>query len=187
LLWWGSGKWLQETLPPSQRQPFAPTVILSNYAKAFLHPVFMLRVLAIGFVFGGVSLYIGSPPAFIIGILGPSETDYGWLLIPMVTGMTLGAALPRRWSRLGKLSVMVRIGFLMMFLSAGISLVITLTMAPQVPWYVLPFGIYSFGIALSMPSLTLSALTLFPSNRGMASWMQSFIQMMVFAILSGAL
>src|SRR5690606_37050029 len=187
LLWWASGKWLRETLPPSQRQLFVPTVILANYAKAFARPVFMLRVLAIGFVFGGVSLYIGSASAFIIGILGLSETDFGWLFIPMVTGMTLGAASARRWSRRVTPGKLVRIGFIMMFLSALISVTVTLMMTPRVPWAVLPLGLYSFGIALSMPSLTLSALTLFPSNRGMASSMQSFTQMMVFAILSGAL
>lgn len=162
-------------------------MILANYAKAFAHPVFMLRVLAIGFVFGGVSLYIGSASAFIIGILGLSETDFGWLFIPMVTGMTLGAASARRWSRRVTPGKLVRIGFIMMFLPALISVTVSMMMTPRVPWAVLPLGLYSFGIALSMPSLTLSALTLFPSNRGMASSMQSFTQMMVFAILSGAL
>jgi DHA1 family bicyclomycin/chloramphenicol resistance-like MFS transporter len=45
--------------------------------------------------------------------------------------------------------------------------------------------IYTFGLAVAMPAIQVGALALFPDNRGLASSMLSFIQMMSFALVSG--
>jgi DHA1 family bicyclomycin/chloramphenicol resistance-like MFS transporter len=55
----------------------------------------------------------------------------------------------------------------------------------EVPWAVLPLGIYTFGLAVAMPAIQMTALALFPDNRGLASSMLTFIQMMSFALVSG--
>jgi DHA1 family bicyclomycin/chloramphenicol resistance-like MFS transporter len=54
-----------------------------------------------------------------------------------------------------------------------------------VPWAVLPLMVYTFGLAVAMPAIQVSALGLFPDNRGLASSMLAFIQMMSFALVSG--
>jgi DHA1 family bicyclomycin/chloramphenicol resistance-like MFS transporter len=46
---------------------------------------------------------------------------------------------------------------------------------------VLPVCLYTFGMAIAMPSLSLLALELFPAQRGLASSCQSLLQMMVSA------
>jgi MFS transporter, DHA1 family, multidrug resistance protein len=56
-----------------------------------------------------------------------------------------------------------------------------------VPWAVLPLGVYTFGLAVAMPAIQVGALSLFPDNRGLAASMLSFIQMMLFAMVSGLL
>jgi DHA1 family bicyclomycin/chloramphenicol resistance-like MFS transporter len=48
----------------------------------------------------------------------------------------------------------------------------------------LPFALYSFALALGMPSLTLLALDCYPGARGMASAMQAFIQLGFAALLT---
>ena len=48
--------------------------------------------------------------------------------------------------------------------------------APVLPWSVAPIALYSFGMALAFPTLTLLALDLFPEQRGLASSCQSFVQ-----------
>ena len=53
------------------------------------------------------------------------------------------------------------------------------------PWAVLPLMVYTFGLAVAMPAIQVGALGLFPDNRGLASSMLSFIQMMAFALVSG--
>jgi DHA1 family bicyclomycin/chloramphenicol resistance-like MFS transporter len=59
--------------------------------------------------------------------------------------------------------------------------------AAEVPWAVLPLFLYSFALAISMPPMTLIALNHFPNNSGLASSMQSFLQMILFALVSGLL
>jgi len=54
-----------------------------------------------------------------------------------------------------------------------------------VPWAVLPLMVYTFGLAVAMPAIQVGALALFPENRGLASSMLAFIQMMSFALISG--
>jgi DHA1 family bicyclomycin/chloramphenicol resistance-like MFS transporter len=57
--------------------------------------------------------------------------------------------------------------------------------AVAVPWAVLPLMVYTFGLAVAMPAIQVGALALFPDNRGLASSMLAFIQMMSFALVSG--
>ena len=58
-------------------------------------------------------------------------------------------------------------------------------MVAAVPWAVLPLALFTFGLALAMPPLQVRALALFPGNRGLAASLQSFMQMMAFALVSG--
>jgi DHA1 family bicyclomycin/chloramphenicol resistance-like MFS transporter len=50
---------------------------------------------------------------------------------------------------------------------------------------VLPLFLFSFSLALAMPPLTLAGMNLFPQHSGLAASMQSFLQMMLFALVSG--
>ena len=72
-----------------------------------------------------------------------------------------------------------------MILAAGINLAVTSLMAPGLPQSVLPIMLYTFGMAIGMPSLTLLALDHFPTHRGLASSCQSFLQMLVSSITAG--
>ena len=55
----------------------------------------------------------------------------------------------------------------------------------SVPWAVLPLAMYSFGLSIASPALTVMVLEIFPKNRGLAASLQSFVQMMIFALISG--
>ena len=57
---------------------------------------------------------------------------------------------------------------------------------PALPWTVLPIMIYSVGLALTMPNMTLFAIDLFPNNRGLAASLQAFQQGMFNAVVAGA-
>jgi DHA1 family bicyclomycin/chloramphenicol resistance-like MFS transporter len=56
------------------------------------HPQFLLLSLAVGMAFGGLSLYIGSAANFVMEILGLPETAFGWMFIPLISGMVIGSA-----------------------------------------------------------------------------------------------
>jgi MFS family permease len=82
---------------------------------------------------------------------------------------------------------MVWLGFGVMAAAAVLNVGYTALFVPDIPWAVLPLMIYTFGLAVAMPAIQVGALALFPDNRGLASSMLSFIQMMAFALVSGLL
>jgi DHA1 family bicyclomycin/chloramphenicol resistance-like MFS transporter len=53
------------------------------------------------------------------------------------------------------------------------------------PWTVLPVMIYSTGMALTMPSVTLLALERFPQLRGMTSSLQGFAHSLFAGVTAG--
>jgi len=180
-------KLLPESLPPEKRQAFHGGAIARNYAKVLGNPQFLLLSLAVGMAFGGLSLYIGSAANFVMEILGLPETAFAWMFFPLISGMVIGSAWGgKRASRIAP-ARMRRIGYGLMALACVLNVGYTALVADRVavPWAVLPLMVYTFGLAVAMPAIQVGALALFPHNRGLASSMLAFIQMMSFALISG--
>lgn len=176
---------LPETLPREKRHPFHPGTIAKNYWMALRHPRFMLCALAIGFSFGGFAVYISSAPRFVMDILRQPETAFGWLFIPMISGTVLGSFVVSRVTRKVRPEILIRVGFSLMIVSAVTNVAYNYAFAATVPWAVLPIMLYSFGLALAIPGMTVAALDFFPAMRGLASSLQGFAQMAIFATISG--
>jgi MFS transporter, DHA1 family, multidrug resistance protein len=176
---------LPESLPREQRHAFHGLAIAKNYLMVLRRPKFLLLALAVGLAFGGLSLYIGSAANFVMEILHLPETAFAWMFIPMIGGFTIGSA----WGgkQAGKMAParMIWLGFAIMIVASLAGVAYNLLFVAAVPWAVLPLAFYTFGLAVAMPALQLGAFGLFPDNRGLASSMVSFIQMMVFALVSG--
>jgi DHA1 family bicyclomycin/chloramphenicol resistance-like MFS transporter len=176
---------LPESLPVGKRHAFHPESIARNYLKVLRHPQFLLLSLSVGLAFGGLSLYIGSAANFVMEILHLPETAFAWMFIPLISGMVVGSAWggkrTARWSP----ARMKWTGYGLMALAAVVNVGYNALFVAEVPWAVLPLFIYTFGLAVAMPAIQVGALALFPDNRGLASSMLSFIQMMSFALVSG--
>lgn len=175
---------LAESLPREQRQPFHPKSILRNYWLAARHPRFLLLAFALAFASIGFFVYVASAPHFIIEVLHLPETAFAWLFIPLVGGMVAGAGaashLAHRWHRRRILET----GYLLMGCAALLNFAYNLGFAVQVPWAVLPLSLYTFGMALAAPTTTLLSLEVFPEMRGLASSVQAFIQLLLFALVA---
>jgi DHA1 family bicyclomycin/chloramphenicol resistance-like MFS transporter len=65
------------------------------------------------------------------------------------------------------------------------NLALNLWVAPSLPWYVLPIPLYTLGMSLTMPSLTLLALEPFAEQRGLAASCQMFLQSMNNSVIAG--
>jgi DHA1 family bicyclomycin/chloramphenicol resistance-like MFS transporter len=76
-------------------------------------------------------------------------------------------------------------GYGLMTLSAAGGVLYNVVFAAQVPWTVLPLFFYCFGLALMMPAMTTTGLALFPERSGLAASLQGFVQMLIFAAVSG--
>jgi len=176
---------LPESLPAKERHPFHPGVIAANYWMVLRHRQFVLLSAALGMTFAGFALYIGSAAYFVINILHLSETSFAWLFIPLISGMVIGSGLAGKFAHRYSQQAMIRAGYTLMALAALTNVGYNYFFPAEVPWAVLPLFMYSFALALSMPPMTLLALNHFPSHNGLAASMQSFIQMLLFALVSG--
>lgn len=178
---------LPESLPVKDRHPFHFGAIAANYWKVLRHRQFVLLSVAVGLAFGGFALYIGSAAYFIMNILHLPETAFAWLFIPLISGMVVGSALASKFAHRYSQPTQIWISYVLMGVAALANVAYNYVFAAEVPWAVLPLFLYSFALAIAMPPMTLIALNHFPNNSGLASSMQSFIQMILFALVSGLL
>jgi DHA1 family bicyclomycin/chloramphenicol resistance-like MFS transporter len=182
-----SWRFLDESLAREKRHAFHGVAIARNYLKVLRHPQFLLLSLAVGLAFGGLSLYIGSAANFVMEILHLPETAFAWMFIPLISGMVIGSAWGgKRASTIAPVT-MRRLGYGIMALACVLNVGYAALVHDRVvvPWAVLPLMVYTFGLAVAMPAIQVGALGLFPDNRGLASSMLAFIQMMSFALMSG--
>ena len=176
---------LPETHPVSARHPFHAGPLLRNYLRLGGNVRLVLLCLVVALNFAGFFLYVVSAPAVIYDLLGLSEKDFAWLFVPGISGVMFGAFLSGRLA--GRLTPRrtVFIGYLTMCGAAVFNLAYCALFAPALPWTVLPVMIYSTGMALAMPSVTLIALDLFPQLRGMTSSLQGFAHSLFAGITAG--
>lgn len=177
VLAWVSWAMLPETLPPARRQSLHPVKLGKAYLTVFMRLPFLMLVIAVACNFNGFFVYVLSAPVFLIEHLGLSPQAFAWLFVPGVVGMMAGSMLSGRVAGHWSQPRAIAIGFAVMGAAAAFNVVLNMALPPALPWSVLPVMIYTFGMALAMPSLTILALDLFPARRGLASSCQSFMQM----------
>ena len=178
---------LPETLPPDKRVPLHLRVIAGNYLTALRHRQFRRMVAGLALMAGANAIYISAAAEFVMGILRLEETSFGWLFIPLIGGSMLGSAISGVLAKQIAPRVQQRIGYGALLLGCVSNVLYhLLTAVPVVPWAVLPIACYTLGLALLMPILSLQVMALFPDMRGLASSLQGFTQMSVFAIMAGA-
>ena len=178
---------LPETLPLERRQSLHPVYLGKAYWRTMTSPLFLLATAATTFNFAGYFIYIMSAPAFLVRHLGLPETSFLWLFGPSMGGLVFGAWLSGRLA--GKFSPRktVAYGYALMGLAALINIALNLALPPGLPWSILPMPLYTLGMSLTMPSLTLLALDPFPEQRGLAASCQMFLQSMNNSLLAGVI
>lgn len=186
LVWLAVLVGLPETHPLAARSSLRPAAIARTYWQIASHRRFLRLALAAGLNFSALFLYIASAPALMFQHLGRGEGEFGWLFIPMISGMMLGAWASGRLAGRMESSVQVRGGFACCLLAAAFSLVYHgWSDAPALGFTVLPIALNAFGIALVFPVLTVAILDMFPLTRGAASSMQAFISLVMNGIVAG--
>lgn len=167
---------LPETLPRERRQPLNPRYLLHSYLRVLKSRRFVALCLTATFLFWGFFIYVTSAPVFLMRHLNVPATGFLWLFGPATVGMALGSYLSGRVA--GKLSPRKTLAwaFSLMGAAACSNVLFHFVRPPALPWSVLPLGLYVLGMSLSFPTLTLLALDLFPSQRGLAASCQAFVQ-----------
>ena len=187
VLLFGIWRWLPETLPVQRRQSLHPVYLGRSYWKVMTSPVFLFACGGLAFNFAGFFIYIMSAPVFLMRHLGIPETGFLWLFGPAMSGLLLGSWLSGKLA--GKISPQQTIlrGYLAMGAAVIFNIVLNLLFPPALPWCILPIPLYTLGMSLTMPSLTLLALEPFPEQRGLAASCQMFLQSLNNSLLAGVI
>lgn len=175
-LWLACWKLLPETLLPEKRQSLQPAYLGRSYWKVMTSPPFLLACAALSLNFAGFFIYVLSAPVFLMTHLGLPETGFFWLFAPVTCGLIGGAWLSGRLA--GRLTPArtIAASYAVMAVAAAANVGINIAWPASLPWAVLPLVVYTLGMALAMPSLTLLALDPFPEQRGLAASCQAFFQ-----------
>ncbi len=178
---------LPETLAPHRRQPFNPRYLAKSYGAIFGSPLFHMKAGVVALNFAGLFVYITAAPVMLPRHLGLGPDQFGWLFIPSVAGIFLGALAANRIA--GKVSFVRQIGFGFCFLisAACFNVGYHLFFPPALPWSVAPLFFYTFGMSIVAPGATLLALDLFPHIRGTVASCQSFAVTLLGALVAGVI
>jgi DHA1 family bicyclomycin/chloramphenicol resistance-like MFS transporter len=179
---------LPESLPAEKRQKFQPRSVLASYWEVGSHPFFLLRSLSLAMAYSGVMIYVGAAPIFVIDVMRLEVTDFGWLFIPFIGGMTAGSVAAGWLSHRVKTPLIISAGFAIMVLAGIWNVIYSVAFYAPEPfplWPVLPLMVFSFGAALCSPAMSMITLEMFPKYRGLAASLQTFLFMMLFALVSG--
>ncbi len=175
-LWIACWRLLPETLPPEKRQSLHPAYLGKAYWNVLTSPRFLLASGALSLNFAGFFVYVMSAPVFLMTLLGVSETSFLWLFGPAMGGLMLGSGLAGRLAGRRSPEATVKLGYGIMAAAALFNVSLNLVLPASLPWGVAPLFLYTLGMSLAMPNLTLFALDPFPDNRGMAASCQTFMQ-----------
>lgn len=178
---------LPETLPPGRRQPFNPRYLVHNYRTILMSPLFHMKSGVVAFNFAGLFVYITAAPVMLPRHLGLGPDQFGWLFIPAVSGIFLGALAANRIA--GKMSFarQIGIGFCFLIVAASVNVIYHLFLPPALPWSVAPLFFYTFGMSVVAPAATLLGLDLFPHIRGTVASCQSFATTLLGAVVAGGI
>lgn len=175
-LWLACWKLLPETLPVEKRQSLKPDYLARTYWHVLTSPRFLLACATIALNFCGFFVYVLSAPVFLMQHLGLPETAFLWLFGPAMSGLLIGSWLSGHLAGKRSRPATIALGYRFMVGAALLNLGINLTLPPALPWSIAPMLIYTTGMSLVMPSMTLYALDPFPEQRGLAASCQTFLQ-----------
>lgn len=186
MLWW-CWRTLPETLPADQRQRFHPESLWKNYREIFSSRMFQLKAATIACNFSGLFLYVAAAPAVITRHLGLGPTEFSWLFVPSVIGIFLGALAANRLAGRITTQRQILIGFSFLIAACLCNVGYHAFFPPALPWTVAPLFLYTIGMSMVAPGLTLMVLDLFPTIRGTVASCQSFTMTMLSAVVGGLL
>ena len=164
------------------RLPFALVPLAKNYSTMFFNKTFQSLAAIPGINFVGFFVYIAGAPAFLMRHLSLTSKDFALLFVPGIAGITLAAYCSGRLA--GRVSHLRQMnwGFSIMAVAAIVNLLVSVLVPPSVVWNIAPIALYTFGMALVTPCITLKLLDAFSHARGSVSALQSSTHVAMMAV-----
>jgi DHA1 family bicyclomycin/chloramphenicol resistance-like MFS transporter len=176
---------LPESLQAQDRRSLAVAPLFKAYKTMASSPRFVLLCISSAMPFNGFFLYVLGAAQFLGVHLRLAPDQFYWLFLATVLGMMLGSAISSRLS--GRFPPMrqVRVGLWISGLASVLNIALTMLFPALVWMAIMPIALYTLGWALTVPAITVRAIDLYPSRRGMASSMQSFIGGVTNSLMAG--
>jgi DHA1 family bicyclomycin/chloramphenicol resistance-like MFS transporter len=178
------GLFIKETLVHEQRQSIHPGAVVRVYIDSLRNKRFPALILSLAFAFAGLFLYIAGAPTVIYDFLGLDSEDFGWLFIPIVTGLMVGASISSRLAHRWPANRTISAGYGLMIIAAMLNLLATAFTTASILTVIGPLVLFVLGLAILMPAITVLALDCLPQHRGTAASMQGFLQMVTNAAVA---
>jgi DHA1 family bicyclomycin/chloramphenicol resistance-like MFS transporter len=173
-----------ETLPTSMRQSFHPVKVARVYGHTLVHRRFQSLVFMMACYFGGMFLYIAAAPTVVFDFMKLDVNDFWVLFVPLVSGLILGSWLSGYLSHRWHAERTITLALTLMTVGTVLNAAQALTLSPMMVTTIIPLVFYTTGIGIAMPAMTVMSLDCFPHNRGAASAVQGFVQMMANALIA---
>ena len=178
--------WSVLSLPESHavenRLPLEIKPLARTYWRIFFNKTFQTLAAIPGINFIGFFVYIAGAPAFLITHLGLTTKDFAVLFVPGIAGITLAAFCSGRFAGRVSHARQMNTGFVIMGAAAVANLLVSALLPPSVIWNIAPIAIYTFGMALVTPCVSLKLLDAFSHARGTASALQSSAHVAMMAV-----
>ncbi len=178
---------LPESHPRDHRTPLSPGHLFRNYRSMLSDPPFLLLGAVLALNFAVIFLYIASAPTFVLDILHLNVRQFGWLFVPIIAGMMIGAQTSVRLAGRAVPVRVVQLGFVAIGCGIVFNLAISLLAKPSVPWSILPVAFSAVGVTLAQPVLTLKMFDRFAPIRGTAASLQIGLSLAGSSLVSGVL
>lgn len=177
-----------ETHPKANRTRFNGHELFGNLWLVWkLAPGRRLALVA-GLAFGGQFMLISAAPIFIVTLLHRGANDFWILFVPLMAGVLAGSWVSGHLAGRADNRRLVSWGYAISLIGGVAMVVVALVPGTAVlPWIVMPIPVFTFGISVAFPIVTLAMLERYPTMRGAASSVQSFVSLICNAVISGVL
>lgn len=177
---------LPETHPVHKRVPFGFRQLLTGSWQVFADTHFRRLAFASALSFSSFLLYIATAPAIVFDHWRLSETQFAWLFVPGICGMSIGAWLSGRVAGRMAARRQTFLGFSISFVSALLISAAHLSFAVvPIYWQQLALAGLALGLQFAAPVLNLTMLDCFPYMRGTASSVMNFLSLLLSAVVMG--
>jgi MFS transporter, DHA1 family, multidrug resistance protein len=179
---------LPETHPKSRRVRLHFAVLARNAWTVMRNKQFLALAIAMGANFAAMMTFIGAAPAVIVDHWHLRETQFAWLFAPVIGGFVVGAWISGKLAGRVPGTTQAEIGFVTALLAAALMLALQAFAAtPSIHLQQVLLAWMALGVQLVSPVLSLRMLDLFPRARGAAASVQSFISILISAMVFGQL
>lgn len=185
---------IPETLPPHKRLPFRAGSIFASLGRVGRSGLLWRLCIPLAASGSAHFVFISAAPVIVPEHMHLGEQDYWVLFVPIIAGMISGSYLVGRLAYALSRTRLITVAFATSLFGAIVSVVLT-SIAPPLgesfgPWHVIVMVgpmFLGLGSALMMAPLQLEALDLFPRERGAATSVMTFMNLVGAAVISGVL